>query len=256
MKLSDFIIGYVCSNPACKKITVSKPPQCTRCGQSETKPVYDYFKIFALSRSYTADELKKSYKKLSLRYHPDINPNTRDIFLVISEGYQILNDAQKRTAYLDLYQKIQSGSFTQETRDNYYQQTYTADYTEADFEDFFRHFHNMNNRDFDLHAASSQAGTLGGILGLILGTFLLPIPLFGSIFGYYLGNMLGRSNPFLGPLFLGIISFAVALISLLALPFMFFFGTKFFPVLIIWFFLVYAFFNYKKSCDRIFSKMS
>lgn len=62
----------------------------------------DYYDILGVSKSASADELKKSYRKLAMKYHPDRNPDNAEAekkFKEVSEAYDILKDEQKRSAY-------------------------------------------------------------------------------------------------------------------------------------------------------------
>ena len=62
----------------------------------------DYYEILGVSRSATHDEIKKAYRKLALKYHPDRNPgdkNAEEQFRQASEAYETLKDQQKRAAY-------------------------------------------------------------------------------------------------------------------------------------------------------------
>lgn len=62
----------------------------------------DYYQILNLQRETTAEEIKRAYKRLALRYHPDRNPEDKDAeekFKLISEAYAVLGDPRKRTAY-------------------------------------------------------------------------------------------------------------------------------------------------------------
>jgi molecular chaperone DnaJ len=62
----------------------------------------DYYELLGVSRSSTADEMKKAYRKLAMKYHPDRNPGDKAAeakFKEISEAYDVLRDDQKRAAY-------------------------------------------------------------------------------------------------------------------------------------------------------------
>jgi molecular chaperone DnaJ len=65
----------------------------------------DYYEILAVSRQATLEEIKVSYRRLALKYHPDRNPGDRvaeEQFKRVSEAYQVLSDSEKRQLY-DLY---------------------------------------------------------------------------------------------------------------------------------------------------------
>lgn len=68
----------------------------------------DYYKVLDVSKSATEAEIKKAYKKLALRWHPDKNPDNLDEankkFREISEAYEVLSDEKKRRIY-DQYGK-------------------------------------------------------------------------------------------------------------------------------------------------------
>jgi curved DNA-binding protein len=62
----------------------------------------DYYKILGVERSASADDVRKAYRKLALKHHPDQNPGDRqaeDRFKDINEAYQVLGDPQKRSRY-------------------------------------------------------------------------------------------------------------------------------------------------------------
>jgi molecular chaperone DnaJ len=62
----------------------------------------DYYDILGVDRSATEEELKKSYRKLALMYHPDRNPGDKDTeekFKEAAEAYEVLRDPEKREIY-------------------------------------------------------------------------------------------------------------------------------------------------------------
>src|SRR4030065_1085080 len=62
----------------------------------------DYYQILGLDKKVSADEIKKAYRKLALKWHPDKNPNNKaaeEKFKKISEAYAVLSDVQKRQQY-------------------------------------------------------------------------------------------------------------------------------------------------------------
>ncbi|SFV51286.1 Chaperone protein DnaJ [hydrothermal vent metagenome] len=68
---------------------------------------FDYYEILEVSRDCSGAELKKSYRKLAMKYHPDRNPDDKaaeEKFKQINEAYQVLSDDEKRSIY-DRYGK-------------------------------------------------------------------------------------------------------------------------------------------------------
>ncbi len=62
----------------------------------------DYYEILGVSRNASAEEIKKSYRKLALQYHPDRNPNNKESeerFKEAAEAYEVLSDTEKRHRY-------------------------------------------------------------------------------------------------------------------------------------------------------------
>src|SRR5271156_6541431 len=62
----------------------------------------DYYEILSVSRDANDQELKTSYRKLAMQYHPDRNPDdpkAEEKFKECSEAYQVLSDPDKRAAY-------------------------------------------------------------------------------------------------------------------------------------------------------------
>ncbi|WP_026943163.1 molecular chaperone DnaJ [Helicobacter rodentium] len=76
---------------------------------------FDYYEILEISRNVSGEEIKKAYRKMALKYHPDRNPddkNAEEMFKKINEAYQVLSDQEKRQIY-DTYGKkgLESSGF-------------------------------------------------------------------------------------------------------------------------------------------------
>src|SRR5512132_3952022 len=65
-------------------------------------PKRDYYSTFGVNRDASEEEIKKAYRKLAMKHHPDRNPDDKaseDKFKEAKEAYEVLTDAKKRAAY-------------------------------------------------------------------------------------------------------------------------------------------------------------
>ena len=62
----------------------------------------DYYEVLEVAKTATSDEIKKAYRKLAIKYHPDKNPGNKEAeekFKEATEAYEVLIDEKKRQAY-------------------------------------------------------------------------------------------------------------------------------------------------------------
>lgn len=107
----------------------------------------DYYKTLGVSKNATEDEVKKAYRKLARKYHPDLNPNDTEAnkkFQQINEANEVLSDAEKRKKYdsygenwkhAETYENAKQQS--QNQSQNWEDYTYSGAQQEGDFSDFF-----------------------------------------------------------------------------------------------------------------------
>ena len=61
----------------------------------------DYYKILGVERNADAQEIKRAYRKLAMKFHPDRNPGNKEAeekFKEINEAYQVLSDSREKIA--------------------------------------------------------------------------------------------------------------------------------------------------------------
>jgi curved DNA-binding protein len=78
----------------------------------------DYYKVLGLEKASSADDIKKAYRKLALKHHPDRNPENKkaaeEKFKKISEAYAVLSDPEKRQQYDNFGSEAFGQRFSQE----------------------------------------------------------------------------------------------------------------------------------------------
>src|SRR5215813_6041966 len=108
----------------------------------------DYYKVLGLDKNASQEDIKKTYRKLARKHHPDLNPNDKEAhkkFQQINEANEVLSDPEKRKKY-DQYGKDwkhaeQFEQARQSQRQSHssdqWGQTFTGNFEEGDFSDFF-----------------------------------------------------------------------------------------------------------------------
>jgi len=106
----------------------------------------DYYKILGIEKKSTQADIKKAYRKLARKYHPDLNPNDKDSekkFKEINEANEVLSDTENRKKYdkygkdwkhADEFDKAQRQK--QQSR-NRYQDQPSSKFSESEYSDFF-----------------------------------------------------------------------------------------------------------------------
>lgn len=106
----------------------------------------DYYKVLGVDKNATPDDIKKAYRKLARKLHPDLNPNDKEAhkkFQQLNEANEVLSDPEKRKKY-DQYGKdwkhAEQFEQAQQSRpggQQYGGQSFHGDFEQGDFSDFF-----------------------------------------------------------------------------------------------------------------------
>ena len=142
----------------------------------------DYYKILGVSKTASQDEIKKAYRKLAVKYHPDKNQGdqaSEEKFKEISEAYEVLKDPEKRSKYDEMGANWKQ--YEQQAEQNRRSRTYTyggpsgyggggaGDYSDmfggGGFSDFFESFFGGGGQTFGGPTAGGSRSTVQGLRG-------------------------------------------------------------------------------------------
>ncbi|MDX5583683.1 MAG: J domain-containing protein [Aureibaculum sp.] len=128
----------------------------------------DYYKILGIEKNSTESDIKKAYRKLARKYHPDLNPNDKKAekkFKEINEANEVLSNVENRKKY-DKYGKdwkhaeeFEKAKQQQQSQSGYHRQS-SRDFSESEYSDFFesmfgsggRRTSNVRFKGQDFHA--------------------------------------------------------------------------------------------------------
>lgn len=128
----------------------------------------DYYKILEVDKSATEGEIKKQYRKLAKKYHPDLNPNdekAQEKFKEINEAYEVLGDAEKRKKYDQFGSgyNFYNGQNFDPSQYGFGNGSYTYTSTDGNFSDFFNMFFG------GMGGGGQSSSRMGGMGGFDLG---------------------------------------------------------------------------------------
>lgn len=111
----------------------------------------DYYKILGVDKKATASEIKKAYRKLARKYHPDLNPGDKTAekkFKELQEAYSVLSDPKKRSQYdqFGFVGDIPPGGAQQQAYSSSFQGFNFSDFGSSSFRDFFENIFSGGTR--------------------------------------------------------------------------------------------------------------
>lgn len=128
----------------------------------------DYYSALGIEKNASQDDIKKAYRKLAKKYHPDVNPGDKkaeEKFKEINEAYEVLSDPDKRKKYDNFGNatNFQNGyDFDPSQYGKNVRYEYHTGGDSGNHSDFFNMFFGGNGIDFDLGSIFGNGGTSTG----------------------------------------------------------------------------------------------
>src|SRR5436189_2927128 len=109
----------------------------------------DYYKVLGLDKNASQEDIKKAYRKLARKLHPDLNPNDKEAhkkFQQVNEANEVLSDPEKRKKYdqygkdwqhVEQFEQARQSQRHASSAGDQWGQNFTGDFQESDFSDFF-----------------------------------------------------------------------------------------------------------------------
>jgi curved DNA-binding protein len=104
----------------------------------------DYYKALGVDKNATQEDIKKAYRKLARKHHPDLNPNDKEAhkkFQQLNEANEVLSDPEKRKKYDQYGKDWQHAEQFEQARQSQQQrhsnEKFSGDFNESEFSDFF-----------------------------------------------------------------------------------------------------------------------
>lgn len=163
----------------------------------------DYYEVLGMNRDVTSTDIKKAYRELAKKYHPDLNKQqgSEEIFKIIQEAYETLIDPDKRKNYDAMninndhefdtnsensnYSNENSDNSDKSNDDNTNSNSYTS-YSETE-----NTYENYNNVDYNYKSVRSGFTFSKLVRGLFAFAFLIAIPFIELVFySHNLNNIL------------------------------------------------------------------
>ncbi|MCD8540271.1 MAG: J domain-containing protein [Leadbetterella sp.] len=127
----------------------------------------DYYELLGISRTAGPEDIKKAYRKLARKYHPDLNPNDKEAeakFKAINEANEVLSNPETRAKYDRYGENWKNGEAYEQARkeqqQSYTKRQYSNPQEETDFSDFFESVFGGN--DFEGYRRGRAGGKFKG----------------------------------------------------------------------------------------------